>query len=106
MLLIEKEEIDMEKRGGVSIEITKVGERGQLVIPKGIRQEAGLTTGTAVEIIQADNLIVLKKIEPQIKKKDLAVLERISKAWKEIEDGKYKKYSSSEFKKRFLGGKL
>ena len=100
----------MEKQGGekagITIEITKMGERGQLVIPKDIRQEIGLTTGSVIEIIRADNLLVLKRIEPQIKKEDIAVLTKMSKAWKEIEEGKCKKYHEGEFKKKLAAGKL
>ncbi|MDD5181565.1 MAG: AbrB/MazE/SpoVT family DNA-binding domain-containing protein [Candidatus Nanoarchaeia archaeon] len=93
----------MEK---VEMEITKMGERGQLVIPKDIRDELGLSCGSAVELIKADGLIVMKKIEPSINKEDIHTLDRINNAWKEIEEGKGKRYTEEEFKKKVLSGKL
>jgi len=90
----------------VEIEITKVGERGQIVIPKNIRIDTGMRVGSVIEIIRADDLVLLKRIEPQIDKKDIKVLEKITKAWKEIDEGKSKRYTEEEFKKKLLAGKL
>jgi AbrB family looped-hinge helix DNA binding protein len=47
----------------------QVGERGQITIPKEIRDKFGLTAGTEVEFHVTDGSIVLKKAP---KKLDLA----------------------------------
>jgi AbrB family looped-hinge helix DNA binding protein len=87
-------------------EITRMGERGQVVIPKDIRTKVGLRAGSVIEIIESDNLLIMKKIEPRIRKADIKVLERLAKTWKEIEKGKFKRYTLPEFEERLLKGRL
>ena len=88
------------------VEITRMGERGQIVIPKNMRLKTGLKAGSVLEIIESGDLLVLKKIEPRIRQADIKVLERLARTWKEIEKGKFKKYSQSEFEERLLKGRL
>ena len=48
----------------MEFEITVIGERGQLVIPQLIRDEAGINKGDKFMVIINEGIIVLKKIEP------------------------------------------
>ena len=48
----------------MKFEITKMGERGQIVIPQSLREHLKLETGEKFMVIEQDNSILLKKIEP------------------------------------------
>ena len=91
---------------GLNVQFAQIGERGQLVIPKELRDELKIETGSMLELVSADNLILMKKIEPQVSKEDLIALKKIDSAWKEIESGEYKTFSKEDFKKKLLAGEL
>lgn len=60
------------------IDITKVTEKGQVVIPKEIRDKMGFQEGTRLIVVAAEDAVVLQKVEAvagKIRMKDL--LERI-----------------------------
>ena len=46
-----------------NIEITSVSSRGQIVIPKGLRERLKIQEGEKFVVIGEDNTIVLKKLE-------------------------------------------
>jgi len=60
------------------IDITKVTEKGQVVIPKEIRDKMGFKQGTRLIVVASDDAVVLQRVEAvagKIRMKDL--LERI-----------------------------
>lgn len=44
-------------------ELTVMSSKGQIVVPKDIREELGLRTGTAFAIFGKDDTIILKKVD-------------------------------------------
>ena len=87
-------------------EFVKLSSRGQLVIPENIREKLHLKTGSMLEILKADNMVVIKKIELPIKERDLKTLKRLKKAWVDFETGKGKRYSEKEYRKRLEHGRI
>ena len=60
------------------IDITKVTEKGQVVIPKEIRDKMGFVEGTRLIVVASEDAVVLQKVEAvagKIRMKDL--LDRI-----------------------------
>lgn len=60
------------------IDITKVTEKGQVVIPKEIRDKMGFVEGTRLIVVASGDAVVLQKVEAvagKIRMKDL--LDRI-----------------------------
>lgn len=52
----------------MDIEVTKIGERGQIVIPQSIRDEMHLAKGEKFIVLHKDNMVILKRlIEPTTK---------------------------------------
>ncbi|MDI6916960.1 MAG: AbrB/MazE/SpoVT family DNA-binding domain-containing protein [Thermoplasmatales archaeon] len=80
------------------IEITKVSSKGQLVLPKSFRIKSKIKPGTLLSVTRTKSgLIVLKKITSPILKEELNTLRNIEKAWEEIEKGKFKKATKTDF---------
>ena len=60
------------------IDITKVTEKGQVVIPKEIRDKMGFKEGTRLIVVASDDAVVLQRVEAvagKIRMRDL--LDRI-----------------------------
>jgi AbrB family looped-hinge helix DNA binding protein len=82
-----------------TIEITRASSKGQIVLPKGIRTKLHIKKGTVFALKATSNVIMLKKIEDPVLKADLETLKGVEKAWKEIEQGKFRKMSKEDFLK-------
>jgi len=81
--------------------LTRISSKGQLVIPQNIRTEMKIKEGNVFAVLAPKkNTLILKKIESQISKEDLETLRGLEKAWKQIEEGKYKIYTKKEFLKK------
>jgi len=48
---------------GLSIDMTKVSEKGQIVIPKEVRDKLGLKAGSKLIIIATSDIIIMQKAE-------------------------------------------
>jgi len=82
-------------------EITRISSKGQIVIPQNIRTEMKIGEGSVFAVLTPKkDTLVLKKIESQISKDDLETLRGLERAWKQIEEGRYKKYTREEFLKK------
>ncbi len=81
------------------IDITKMSSKGQVVIPQELRKD--INDGDKLVVIRNDDQIILKradKFDKQIEE-DIMVAKRVEAAWKEIEQGKYKRMSAEDFLK-------
>ena len=81
------------------IDITKMSSKGQVVIPQELRED--FNEGDKLVVIRNNDQIILKKADKFDKQieEDILVAKRVEEAWKEIEQGKYKRMSSKEFLK-------
>lgn len=79
------------------MEITKISSKGQVVLPRVIREELHLKEGTILVAVKKDNLIILKKIENPILKEDIETLKLVEEAWEDIDNGRFKKMKSEDF---------
>jgi len=81
------------------IDITKMSSKGQIVIPAELRKD--MKEGDKIVVIRNKDQIILKKADRFDKalEEDIIVAKRVENAWKEIEQGKYKRMSSEDFLK-------
>jgi len=84
----------------MEIAITKLSSKGQVVIPREMRKD--IKEGEKLIIIKEGSSMIMKKaskLDKQLKE-DLEFARRTEEAWKQIDKGKYKEYSSQEFLKK------
>jgi AbrB family looped-hinge helix DNA binding protein len=81
------------------LEVTKISSKGQIVLPKSIREKLNIKKGSLFAMQARKGLIMLKMITNPVLKEDLETLESVEIAWKEIESGKYRKSSKEAFLK-------
>ncbi len=81
------------------IDITRMSSKGQVVIPQELRKD--FNGGDKIIVIRNDDQIILKKADKFDKQieEDIIVAKRVEEAWKEIEQGKFKRMSGKEFLK-------
>ena len=81
------------------IDITKMSSKGQVVIPQELRKD--IIEGDKLVVIRNNDQIILKKADKFDKQleEDILVAKRVEEAWKEIEQGKYKRMSGEDFLK-------
>ncbi|MBN2052325.1 AbrB/MazE/SpoVT family DNA-binding domain-containing protein [Candidatus Woesearchaeota archaeon] len=79
--------------------ITKMSTKGQVVIPSSLRKN--IRTGDEFLIVKDDERIIMKSISSLASelKDDLRFAERVDKAWKDYEKGKFKTKTKEEFLK-------
>jgi len=56
------------------MQTTKVSVRGQIAIPKKLREQMRINEGDLLEVSSKTNLIILKKVKNQINGKDIDLL--------------------------------
>jgi len=78
-------------------ELTRASSKGQIVIPTNIRKKLGVKEGSVFAITAKKDMVVLKKLDTKLKAEDLRTLKLIEDAWRDIEKGRYKVYSTKEF---------
>ena len=83
----------------MEVAITKVSSKGQIVIPSHMRK--GISIGEEFLIIKEGDKIIMKKISELTEhlKEELIFAQRVEKAWKKYEKGKFKSTSAKEFLK-------
>lgn len=76
-----------------------MSSKGQIVIPADLRRD--MVEGDKIVVIRNKDQIILKKADKFDKQieEDIVVAKRVEAAWKEIEQGKYKRMSSEDFLK-------
>ena len=83
----------------MNTEITRISSKGQVVIPLLIREKMKIKEGEAFSVSEEGNLIVLKKVEGSLSEDDIETLNKIKEAWKDVEEGRFKKMEKGEFLK-------
>lgn len=83
----------------VEIDTATISSKGQIVIPASMRK--GIKEGDRFLVIKDNSSFLLKKADDLDEKfkEDLMVAKRVEEAWKEIEEGKYKRMSREDFLK-------
>ena len=77
------------------LELTHMTKKGQVVIPKSIRDKLDLDEGTPLGVEVTDNgVIMLKEIEAPFVDDDIKA---IDKFWEDVEAGKHKPVSKGKF---------
>ncbi len=77
-------------------EFTRVSSKGQIVIPKDIRDDLDIKEGDLLAAVSEENFIILKKINPKITEEEKVLLKRIKEAWDSIDRGDYKEMEAIE----------
>jgi AbrB family looped-hinge helix DNA binding protein len=83
------------------ITFTTISSKGQIVIPNRVREKLDIKEGNVFAITEKKGLIVLKKINQQLSQDDIKTLKSIHDAWKEIENSKGGKTTTSKFLAEF-----
>ncbi len=78
-------------------EFTKASSKGQIVLPIKVRKKLDIRNGSMFSVSADKNMIVLKKLDSEMKAEDLKTLKLIKQAWKDIENGRYKKMTPEKF---------
>ena len=69
----------------MQVELTRISEKGQVVIPSSLRKEMGIKKSDQFIVFGEENTIILKKIEkPAIKKSFDEIANPLRKAAKEL----------------------
>ncbi|MBU2633628.1 MAG: AbrB/MazE/SpoVT family DNA-binding domain-containing protein [Nanoarchaeota archaeon] len=69
----------------MQVELTRISEKGQVVIPSSLRKEMGIDKSDQFIIFGGDNTVILKKIEkPTIKKSFDEITRPLRKVAKEV----------------------
>ena len=85
---------------GATPKITRMSSKGQIVIPKDIRKKIKVKTGSVFAMTTYNgDMIVLKKLDTNMKPEDLRTLKLLEEAWEDIEKGRYKVATPDEFLK-------
>ena len=72
----------------MEIALTKISQNGQVVIPSGVRKDAGIKPSTQFLVFNEDGNILLKQIKKESLKSDIMLIEKIKKSEDQIRDGK------------------
>ena len=81
------------------IDITKMSSKGQIVIPQELRE--GINEGDKLVVIRSEDQIILKRADSFDKnlEEDLKFAKKTEEAWKDIDEGKFRKTSTNDFLK-------
>lgn len=78
------------------MEVTKLSEKGQIVIPEPIRR--GIKKGTAFVVTKVNKLIILKEVK-DFSKEELAEMKELEEIWEDIDAGRGLTMNVDDFKK-------
>ena len=81
----------------MEFEITRLSSKGQIVIPSNLRKD--FKEGEKLLVIRDGDRIILKKANKLDKnlEEDLEAAKEVEEAWKEIEQGRFKRMSAEDF---------
>ena len=78
----------------MEVAITKISQNGQVVIPSGVRKDAGIKPSTQFLVFNEDGNILLKQIRKETLSKDIKLIEKVQGAEEQIKRGKVTKAST------------
>ena len=78
-------------------ELTRASSKGQIVIPSAVRRKLGIKEGSVFAVSSKNDMIVLKKLETRVTAENLKTLKLIEEAWKDIEEGRFRKAPPEKF---------
>ncbi|MFC1723366.1 AbrB/MazE/SpoVT family DNA-binding domain-containing protein [Nanoarchaeota archaeon] len=78
----------------MEVSITKMSQNGQVVIPSEIRKDAGLKPSAKFIIFNKGGNILLKQINKKALDQDMKLMQKIARAEKQIQQGKYTRVST------------
>ncbi len=80
-----------------AVQFTKASSKGQVVIPREIREKLDVKEGSVFAVAADKDLIILKKIDSGLSAGDLKSMKLVEEAWKDIEEGRYGVLSREAF---------
>jgi AbrB family looped-hinge helix DNA binding protein len=86
----------------MEVAITTMSQNGQIVIPSGIRKEAGLKPSSKFMIINEGKDIILRHLNEQALKEEIEFLRSISRGMADIKAGRYTVADTNMSKKEIL----
>ena len=81
------------------VDIVKVSSKGQVVLPKSLREKLDIKKDSFVAMTNVDGAVILKKIQG-MSRDDYETLVGVAEAWKQIKDGKCRTYTKEDFLKK------
>ena len=78
----------------MEVSLTKMSQNGQVVIPSGVRKDAGIKPSTQFLVFNEGGNILLKQINKESIRKDMFLLDKIRKSEDQIKQGKVVKADS------------
>ncbi|KYK23078.1 AbrB family transcriptional regulator [Thermoplasmatales archaeon SG8-52-4] len=81
----------------MEVAITKISSKGQIVIPSNMRRDIAI--GEEFLIIKDHDRLIMKRVSELTKdfKEELKFAQRVEKAWKSYEKGRFKSLSADKF---------
>ncbi|MDE1854076.1 MAG: AbrB/MazE/SpoVT family DNA-binding domain-containing protein [Thaumarchaeota archaeon] len=79
------------------MQFTKASSKGQVVIPTRIRKRLDIKEGSIFAVAADRDVIILKKIDPDLSAADLKSMRLVEEAWKDVEEGRYGVLSKEAF---------
>lgn len=73
----------------MEVALTKISQNGQVVIPSGVRKDAGIKPATQFLVFNEDGNILLKPIKKESLRNDILLIEKIKRSEDEIKNGKF-----------------
>ena len=71
----------------MEVAITRISQNGQVVIPSGVRKDAGIKPSTQFLVFNEGGNILLKQIKKESLKHDMLLIEKIKRSEEEIRNG-------------------
>ena len=90
----------------MEMEISKMGERGQIVIPQDFRNELKVKPGEKFVVVKTGDKLILQQMSKMKSgaieklKEDLIDMKIAEEKFKELEEGKVNSYTEEEFLKK------
>ena len=73
----------------MEVALTKISQNGQVVIPAGVRKDAGIKPSTQFLVFNEDGNILLKQIKKESLKNDMILIDKIKRSEDEIKNGEF-----------------
>lgn len=72
----------------MEVAITKISRNGQVVIPSGVRKDAGIKPSTQFIVFNENGNILLKQIRKEFLREDIVLMDKIRKSENDVTKGR------------------